>query len=72
MKHFLHTCEDKECLGCNYCRGGLAFCRVCKGAEASLPTDCPGRRLTEVEEQRITEGSMDFVEGAWVYPAQLD
>lgn len=38
----------------------LVHCKVCGGAEGSLPTLCPGRRLTEEEERAIYAGELDF------------
>lgn len=56
MEHDLYDREDE-----------LAHCKVCGGAEGTLPTDCPGRRLTDVEEERIwIHGNLDFVDGKWV------
>lgn len=51
---------------CNICDGGLAFCTVCKGAEASLPTECPGRPLDATEEAEIMAGALNFRAGKWV------
>ncbi len=61
-EHQLHSCNEDNCF---VCRGGLSFCEVCKGAEASLPTDCPGRRLTHTEEDAIVAGALNFVDGQW-------
>ena len=38
----------------------LALCRNCGGAECSLPTNCPGRKLTPEEEDDICNGKLDF------------
>jgi ribosomal protein RSM22 (predicted rRNA methylase) len=38
----------------------LSLCKVCGGAESTLPTRCPGRRLTYKEGQLISEGRLDF------------
>lgn len=73
MDHQLHTCPpdcDKEF--CNYCRGGLSLCDVCKGAEATLPTDCPGRVLTDGEKHAILLGEIDFINGAWAPGHRMD
>lgn len=53
---------------CPCCAGGLAYCTVCSGAEASLPTDCPGRQLTEAEQDGIAAGTLDYVRGHWLQP----
>lgn len=57
------NCENPHC---NICVGGLAFCTVCKGAEASLPTECPGRPLNATEEAEIMAGELNFRDGKWV------
>lgn len=38
----------------------LALCKICGGAESSLPTNCPGRKLTYEEQERISRGELDF------------
>ena len=48
---------------------GLAHCKVCGGAEGSLPTDCPGQRMTEKQEDSVMFGSLDFLNGQWVETA---
>ena len=40
-KHRQMKCTDKECTGmCHACT--LSCCSVCRGAEGTLTTDCPG------------------------------
>lgn len=46
--------------------GELFYCGVCGGAEASLPAECPGRRMTSAEEGRVQAGALDFRRGEWV------
>ena len=58
-RHMLRRCGS-ECDGCQICEGGLAACTRCGGAEASLPTDCPGTRLTEMQETLIMRGRLDY------------
>lgn len=65
MLHTLHNCHDELC---SICRGGLSVCDVCGGAEGSLPTDCPGRKLTQEECDRVFAGTADFRKGEWVRP----
>lgn len=69
MNHIRAKCMDDDCGGtCNYCC--LFICEVCGGAEASLPTDCPGRRLTNEESEGIEAGKLDYLSESWVqYPA---
>ena len=38
----------------------LALCKVCGGAECTLPTNCPGRKLTSKELDLICNGELDF------------
>jgi hypothetical protein len=37
-------CEEPHCV---YCDGGLSFCIVCKCAEGSLASECPGSAVSE-------------------------
>lgn len=38
----------------------LANCMICGGAEASLPTDCPGYRMEPSVDNAVLEGVLDF------------
>ena len=62
-KHVFHVCRDEQCVCCN---GGLAWCDVCGGAEASLPTGCPGQKMTGEEADAVQSGFRDYQDGAWV------
>lgn len=44
----------------------LSLCRVCGGAEGSLPTDCPGTFMTEDQQDHVYAGAIDFVGSTWV------
>jgi len=46
----------------------LAACEVCHGGEGSLPVDCPGRRMTLVEQDSVYAGKLDFHGGQWWIP----
>lgn len=64
-KQFEHDLYDRD--------DSLAHCKVCGGAEGSLPTLCPGRRMTEQEERDVYAGRLDFTNGpmsggAWWIP----
>lgn len=61
--HILHTCEDERCFTCN---GGLALCTICGGAEATLPTHCPGNRMTTEQQEAVQNKQNDYVNGAWI------
>jgi hypothetical protein len=72
-RHYLARCDrdglTPRCLDgtCVVCGGGLAYCHTCGGAEGSLPTDCPGERMTELREQLVYDGVLDYVRGCgWV------
>lgn len=48
MDHVFYECPpDCDDEHCNYCRGGLAFCTVCKQAEVELELTCPGPKPAE-------------------------
>lgn len=63
-----HECCDGS--GCCVCKGGLGHCLTCGGAEASLPTHCPQRRMTQIEVEAVSDGDLDytFSEG-WHFPS---
>lgn len=50
---------------CQWCDGGLYLCTVCDGAEGSLPTECPGRKMTSLESDSVYAGQIDFKDGEW-------
>ena len=59
-----------ECSDPDYC-GGMCYaccldwCSVCGGVEASLPTECPGARMTGEQEEAVHAGTLDFLGGKW-------
>lgn len=59
----LHSLEEhKNCERphCPICDGALASCTVCGGAEGSLPTDCPGHRMTAQQMEAVYAAALDF------------
>lgn len=56
-RHELHDRDDD-----------LTHCKVCGGAESSLPTECPGSRMTEAQESSVTAGTLDYRAGRWASP----
>ncbi len=67
MKHNLYKTKDAD-RPYSICDSNgevvLALCRICGGAECSLPTSCPGRQLTAEESDLICNGKLDFT-GGW-------
>lgn len=64
--HLLHRrreCDEEECM---VCEGGLALCTTCGGAEASMPTECPGRKMTADESDNVQAGNIDYRNGRFV------
>lgn len=56
-------CEESEC---NLCEGSLYYCLVCGGVETdSLTKDCCGRMISDIEEEKISKGWLDFIDGRW-------
>ena len=41
-------------------------CRNCGGSGRALPTQCPGRPMTNDERQAVLEGLLDYVDGHWL------
>ena len=63
--HVQVKCTDPDCGGtCFACC--LAWCMTCGGAEGSLPTECPGVRMTGAQGDAVYDGELDFVGGRWV------
>lgn len=70
MNHKFMTPQECKCSkwegNCPICDGGLAYCTVCKGAEGSLPTECPGSPMSAEVQEKIMQGETDFYAGQWV------
>lgn len=58
MEHEYHDRDD-----------GLAHCKKCNGGEGSLPTECPGVKMTADEEDLVYAGKLDYKAGRWVVKA---
>jgi hypothetical protein len=69
VNHQRVTTENCGCtpeLGCPVCTGGLYVCRVCGGAEGSLPSHCPGHRAGVDRLDLVYRGLLDYLHGRWV------
>ena len=54
-------CENE--MRCNVCN--LFICAVCKAAEGTLTTDCPGRPVDIYDQDLVYDGTLDFRAGVW-------
>jgi len=70
MKHIKYECRGHhEYGGCQFCDGGLFACTICRGMEGSLPTDCPGVKMTQEQQDQVYAGQIDYrEERGWVKP----
>jgi hypothetical protein len=44
----------------------LALCKICGGAEGSLPTECPGVQMSCGQMESVYSRTLDFRDGRWV------
>jgi hypothetical protein len=44
---------------------GLVECRVCRGWEGGLPTECPGHPISSDVQEAVYEGHIDYRNGGW-------
>lgn len=60
--HLLHRRRDhtdpEDSETCQACI--LSLCKVCGGAEASMPTQCPGERMGYDLEQQVMRQEVDY------------
>ncbi len=74
MRHKNMEPADCRCGGhtgiCAVCDYGLYVCKVCRGGDATLPTECPGRPLTDEEKELIARGDLDYDMGVWFHEGQ--
>jgi hypothetical protein len=59
--HKLHgpwCCQEERCV---VCEGGLMLCETCGGAEAAMPTHCPGHRLSGLQLDLVQALQLDFL-----------
>ncbi len=65
-EHTRDTCdppcdEMKGCMACN-----LFCCGVCGGAEGSLPSECPGTKMSNETSELVFKSTLDFKDGHWM------
>lgn len=63
--HIPVVCKDPYCRGCVFCAGGLYACEVCRGGEATMTTQCCGRKLTDDEQDQVAAHRIDFLRNRW-------
>lgn len=69
-QHVAYKCgPDCEKHACMFCQGGLFACAVCNSLEGATTTECPGKRMTADQSEKVYTGKLDFVGGKWVYGA---
>ncbi len=76
LKHTWYRCPpqadgkpphyDDEMSYCAFCDGGLGSCTMCKGAEGSLPRECPRQEISTADQDLIYKGTLDFRDGQWI------
>lgn len=60
------TCPYYQGRTCAICDGGLSLCIVCGGAEAAMPTECPGVKMTPELLDLVQAKRLDYIGGRWV------
>ena len=69
MDHKLYKTGDSDAPDAIKDRNGevvLALCRVCGGVEGSLPSDCPGKKMSSLDMDMVYEGLKDFKDDEWI------
>ena len=64
--HVAYVCTKDHNYGCAYCDGGLFLCTKCMGLEGSLPTDCPGVKMSMETADEVYGRGVDYIKGKWV------
>ncbi len=65
MRHVWETHINCKQVCCPICQGGLACCINCGAAECELPTDCPGKTMTEEQCKNVCAGTLNYINGQW-------
>lgn len=69
MQHKLYETGDHGVPSAIIDRNGdvvLDLCKICGGAEAAMPTDCPERWMTGQQLDEVAAGTLDYRCGKWV------
>lgn len=68
--HVWETCKKEDGTDCGQPYGcilcNLSVCAVCVAAEGTLPSECPGKKISDADQQLIYTGTLDFVGGQWI------
>jgi hypothetical protein len=67
-EHNLYMTEDQGVPEAIVDRNGIVvldLCKVCGGAEAAMPTECPGSWMTGQQLDDVTLGVLDYRGGKW-------
>lgn len=68
--HRLHHCQVRPCA---ICESRLTLCEICGGAWTALPTDCPGRAMTDAELDAVYLRQEDYRDGTgWFVVGDFD
>jgi hypothetical protein len=66
--HVRSTCKlgPGKCEMCDYdSHPDLFTCEICGASEGELPTQCPGRKMSEAERDAVMRGELNFRDGEW-------
>ena len=64
--HTFYKCEQPcHKPHCMFCDGGLGFCTVCQAGEGTLPQNCPGKSISQEDQDLIYKSTLDFRDGQW-------
>lgn len=67
VQHKFYECPQPcNTMHCQFCEGGLGLCTACDCFEGTLPSECPGGKVSYDDQQLIYAGKRDFRHGAWV------
>lgn len=63
---------SRECIGCQWCAGGLEMCRLCGAFEGATTTHCPQVQVGADTWDKVYAGQLDYRFGRWInWPSRL-